>query len=114
MPYYPTGLTLAVDGIAAGATWIAAHTADPAGTVGANQTGPRVQTTWAAAAGTDPRNRTGSQVAIAVAAGVTVTHWSVNTAQSGGAMAYSAALTTGETFSNPGSLLHTPTIAVGN
>lgn len=114
MAYTSTGLTAAVDGIAAAGTWIAVHTADPAGVAGANQTGSRAQTTWATAGGTDPRTRAGSQVSIAVGAGVTVTHWSINSGSTGGNMLYSAALGASETFGSAGTLNHTPTIAIGN
>lgn len=109
MPYTSTALNAAVDGIAAGATWIAFHTADPAGVAGANQTGSRAQTTWAAASG---GSRAGSQVTVAIGAGVTVTHWSINTASTGGSQYWSGALSASETFGSAGNILHTPTITV--
>lgn len=111
MPYTNTGLNAAVDGIATSGTWIAFHTADPAGTAGASQTGTRSQTTWAAASA---GSRAGSQVSVAVGAGVAVTYWSVNTAATAGSMVYSAALGATETFGAAGTLNHTPTIAVTN
>jgi hypothetical protein len=111
VPYTNTGLNAAVDGIAAAGTWIAFHTADPAGVAGANQTGTRVQTTWAAASA---GSRAGSQVSASIGAGVSVTHWSVNSASTAGTMVYSAALGATETFGAAGTLQHTPTIAVTN
>ena len=111
MPYTTTGLNAGADGIAAAGTWIAFHTADPAGVAGASQTGSRVQTTWAAASG---GSRTGSQVSTAIGAGVTVTHWSINTASTAGSMVYSAALSASETFGSAGTIQHTPTISVTN
>lgn len=111
MPYTTAGLNAAVDGIAGAATWIAFHTADPAGVAGANQTGSRTQTTWAAASS---GSRAGSQVSASIGAGVTVTHWSINTASTAGSMVYSAALAASETFGSAGTLQHTPTINVTN
>lgn len=107
MPYYTPGLNAGADGIAAAGSWIAFHTADPAGTAGASQTGSRVQTTWAAASG---GSRAGSQVTAAIGAGVTVTHWSINTASTAGSMLYSAALGANEVFGSAGTIQHTPTI----
>lgn len=111
MPYYAPGLNAGVDGIAAAGTYIAFHTADPAGTAGASQTGTRVQTTWGAASG---GVRVGSQVSASIGAGVSVTHWSVNSAATGGNMLFSAALGSTETFGAAGTLQHTPTISVIN
>jgi len=109
MPYTSTGLNAAVDGIAGAGTWIAFHTADPAGVAGANQTGTRTQTTWAAASG---GSRVGSQVSASIGGGVTVSHWSINTASTAGNMIYSAALSASETFGSAGTIQHTPTITV--
>jgi hypothetical protein len=111
MPYTSTALNAAVDGIAAAGTWIAFHTADPAGVAGASQIGPRVQTTWGAAS---TGSRVGSQVTAAIGAGVAVAYWSINTASTGGSMLYSAALGATETFGAAGNLLHTPTLTVTN
>lgn len=111
MPYTTTGLNAGVDGVAAAGTWIAVHTADPAGVAGASQAGTRYQTTWAAASG---GSRVGSQVAIAVAGGVTITHWSVNTASTGGSQLYSAPLAASETFGSAGTYNFTPTISAVN
>jgi hypothetical protein len=116
MPYYTPGFNAAVDGIAAAGTWIAFHTADPAGTAGASQVGSRVQTTWAAASS---GSRAGSQVTAAITAATAITHWSVNTASTGGSMIYSDNLRSAgspitETFTLAGSLLHTPTISATN
>lgn len=109
MPYTSTGLNAAVDGIAGAGTWIAFHTADPAGVAGANQTGSRVQTTWAAAAG---GSRAGSQVSTSIGAGVTVSHWSINSASTAGNMIWSGALSASETFGSAGTIQHTPTVTV--
>jgi len=109
MPYTSTGLNAAVDGIAGAGTWIAFHTADPAGVAGANQTGTRTQTTWAAASG---GSRVGSQVSASIGGGVTVSHWSINTASTAGNMIFSAALSASETFGSAGTIQHTPTITV--
>jgi len=109
MPYTSTGLNAAVDGIAGAGTWIAFHTADPAGVAGASQTGTRTQTTWAAASG---GSRVGSQVSASIGGGVTVSHWSINTASTAGNMIYSAALSASETFGSAGTIQHTPTITV--
>lgn len=111
MPYYNPGLNAGVDGIAAAGTWIAVHTADPAGTAGASQHGTRSQTTWGTAAA---GSRAGSQVTISISAGTTITHWSVNSASTAGTMLYSAALGASETFGSAGTLQHTPTISVTN
>ena len=109
MPYTSTGLNAAVDGIAGAGTWIAFHTADPAGVAGASQTGTRTQTTWAAAS---CGSRVGSQVSASIGGGVTVSHWSINTASTAGNMIYSAALSASETFGSAGTIQHTPTITV--
>jgi len=109
MPYTSTGLNAAVDGIAGAGTWIAFHTADPAGVAGASQTGTRTQTTWAAASG---GSRVGSQVSASIGGGVTVSHWSINTASTAGNMIYSAALSAPETFGSAGTIQHTPTVTV--
>lgn len=116
MTYTAAGLNAGVNGIAAAGTWIAFHTADPAGTAGANQAGTRSQTTWGAASG---GSQAGSQVSVAEAAGTTLTHWSVNSAATGGTMIYSDQLRVGatptpEAFGNAGTMLFTPTIAVTN
>lgn len=111
MPYTITGENAAVDGIAAAGTYIAMHTADPAGVAGASQTGARVATTWAAASG---GSRIGSQVTIAIGAGVSISYWSVNSAGTGGTQLYSAALPAPESFGSAGNYLFTPTIAATN
>jgi hypothetical protein len=112
MPFTDAALNVMVDAEAAAATWISAHTADP-GTTGANQHGSRVQTTWAAAGtGATGGDRAGSQVTIAISAGTTITHWGIWTASTAGTFHGGFALTTPETFSNAGSLLHTPTLDV--
>jgi hypothetical protein len=108
-----SGLNDAVNGIAAAATYISAHTADPSTGGGSEVTGgsyARQQTTWgAASAGA----RIGSQVGIPVPAATTVTHWGLWTAASGGTFKGGFALAGGsESFTNAGTLNHTPTLSV--
>jgi len=120
MPYYDSGLDLGVNGIAAGGTRIALHTADP-GSTGANEvagTG-RPATTWAAATSTTvggktARQRVGSQVSAPIPAGTTVTHWSLMAAATGGQPLYSDALPAPETFGSAGTLQVNPSILVAN
>lgn len=112
------GLDAAVNGIASAGTRISFHTADP-GTTGAGEvsgTG-RPATTWAAAsASSSPvgRQRVGSQVSAPIGAAVTVTHWGLWTAASGGTFLYGGALPAAETFGSAGTLQHTPTLVVTN
>lgn len=109
--YSTAGLNAAVDGIAAAGTWIQFHTAEPgaAGTTGV--TGSRAQTTWAAASG---GARVGSQVSVAIGAGVAVTHWSIWSASSAGTFIGGFALGASEIFGAAGNMLHTPTITSTN
>lgn len=111
MPYYNSGYNAAAAGIAAAGNYIAFHTADPAGVPGASQTGVRTATTWGTvSAGTV----TGSQVAPTIGAGVTVTHWSINshvTSTTAGVMLGSWPLAVQQVFSQSGTLPHTPVIA---
>ena len=104
------GLNAAANGVAAAATYISAHTADP-GTGGANEvaggTYARQQTTWAAASG---GSRTGSQVSIPIPASTTVTHWGLWSAATAGTF-YGSYDMADETFSAGGNLLVTPTVA---
>lgn len=100
-----------VDAIAADADRISAHTTDP-GTTGTNEvvggSYARQQTTWGAASSGD---RIGSQVVIPIPAGTTVTYWGLWTA--GGTFRGGFALPGGgETFTNAGTLNHTPTLDV--
>jgi hypothetical protein len=111
MPIYSPGLNAAADGVAAAGTWIAFHTADPAGVIGANQSGSRAQTTWGAASG---GVRTGSQVSVAIGAGVTISHWSINTSASGGAMLAAYPLGANEVFGAAGNMQFTPTATATN
>lgn len=112
MPYTSAGLNAAVDGIASAGTRISFHTSDP-GTTGASEvsgTG-RPATTWAAASN---GSRVGSQVTAPIGAGISVTHWGVFTAATGGTFLFGGALGATETFGAAGNILHTPTIAVVN
>lgn len=112
MPFNDTALNIMVDALAAAGTYISAHTADP-GATGTSQHGSRSQTTWGAAgSGATGGDRAGSQVSIAVSASTTITHWGIWSASTGGTFYGGFALTTPETFSNAGNLLHTPTLDV--
>lgn len=110
MPFNSSGLNDAVNGVAAN-TWISAHTADP-GTSGTSEVAggsyARQQTTWGAASAGE---RIGSQVTIPIPAATAVTHWGLWSASSGGTFKGGFALAGGtESFTNAGSLLHTPTL----
>ncbi|MGI8682023.1 MAG: phage tail fiber protein [Mycobacteriales bacterium] len=112
MAFTDAALNAAVDGIAAAGSWISAHTADPVAT-GTAQAGTRVQTTWGAAgSGATGGDRTGSQVSIGVAAGVTVTHWGLWSATAAGTFLGGFALGAPEAFGAAGNLLLTPTLDV--
>lgn len=100
------GKNTIVDGYAAAYTWLAAHTAQP--TAGSNQTGSRGQTTFGAASG---GVRAGSAVDISIGAGVTVTHYSSQSASSSGTQGGQEALPGGShAFVGAGVLRLTPTI----
>lgn len=96
--------------VAAGATWISAHTSDP-GTTGAGEDAavPRKQTAWGAPSGGDIL---GSQVALDIsgAGGGPYTHFGVWSAVSGGTFWVGNALSPAETFLGAGQLRVTPTI----
>lgn len=102
----------AVDGIAAAATYISLHTADP-GTTGTNEVSggsyARVQTTWAAASG---GSRTGSQAVLNVPAGTTIAYWGIWSAASAGNFHYGGTLPASETYGSAGTYGLTPTITV--
>jgi hypothetical protein len=104
------GLNAAVNGIAAAGTYISAHTADPGSTGTSEVAGgsyARQQTTWGTAAAGE---RVGSQVAIPIPAGTTVTHWGVWSAVSGGTFLGGFQLSAPETFGSAGTQNHTPTL----
>lgn len=94
--------------VAAGATWISTHTADP-GTTGANEAPgiPRKQTTWGAASGGDI---VGSQVSLDAVAGGPYGWFGIWSAVSGGVFWGGGTLTPAETFAGTGLLRITPTI----
>jgi hypothetical protein len=110
MPFATAALNDMANGVATAATWISAHTGNPS-TTGANEvTGgsyAREQTTWGAPSG---GSRVGSQVAIDIAGGTTVTYWGLWTAQSGGTWKGGWQLSSPEAFGADGILEHTPTI----
>ncbi|CRK59090.1 Phage protein [Alloactinosynnema sp. L-07] len=110
MGFTDTAKQTALDAVAAAAAWITLHTADP-GTTGASEVAggayTREQTTWAAFAG---GSRVGSQVTFDVPAGVTITHWGIRTAASGGTFYYGGTLSASETFGAAGQYLFTPTL----
>lgn len=112
MPLNTSGLNSAVDGIAAAADRISAHTADPGSTGTSEVSGgsyARQTTTWGAASG---GSRVGSQVAIPIPAGTTVRYWGLWT--SGGTFKGGFALTADEVFGSAGTLNHTPTLTATN
>lgn len=113
--YVTAGLNAMVNGVAAAGAYISAHTADP-GSGGASEVtyagaGTRQQTTWAVASG---GSRTGSQVALAIPASTTVTHWGVWSAATGGTFLAGFPLGAAEAFGAAGALNHTPTLAATN
>ncbi len=115
MAYVAAGLNAAVNGIASAGTYISAHTADPS-TSGANEVvyasaGTRQQTTWGTASN---GVRAGSQVALAIPASTSVTHWGIWSAATSGSFLGGFALGATETFGSAGTLNHTPTISVTN
>lgn len=114
MGYSSATLTTKVNAVAGAYTYISAHTADPS-TNGANEVSggsyARQQTTWAAATGSGPVTRTGSQVAIPMPSGATtVTHFGLWSAATGGTYGGSVDITD-QAFSSGGNLLVTPTLS---
>jgi len=108
--YTNTAKDTALDAIGAAGTWISLHTADP-GTTGANEvaggTYARVQTTWSAAA---TSSKPGTAVTINVPAGVTITHWGLNSASTAGTFQVGEALPASETYGSAGTYVLTPTL----
>ena len=114
MPYTTAALTVKVNAIAAAYPYISAHTADP-GSSGANEVSggsyARQLTTFAAATGSGPVTRTGTQVTIPMPSGATtVTHYGQWSAVSGGTFGGSVDCTD-QAFSSGGNLLVTPTLS---
>lgn len=116
MPYTTAGLDAGLNGRAAAGARITFHTADP-GPSGANEisgTG-RPATTWGAAeANGAGRKRVGSQVVAPIGAGVTVTHWGISSAATGGTFLGGWPLDAPETFGSAGEIQHTPTLTDAN
>jgi hypothetical protein len=113
MGYSPAGLNAANDGIAAAGSWIQFHTSasDGSATAPTGSTGTRAQTTWADDGdGTTP----GSEVTVAIAAGVTVRYWSLWTASAAGTCLGTWQLAADEVFGAAGQMKHTPTIVSTN
>ena|SRR5688572_6500329 len=112
MAFNDAALNVMANAVAGAATYISAHTADP-GTTGTSEVAggsyARQQTTWGAASSGD---RVGSQVAIPIPAGTTVTHWGLWSAASGGTFYGGWALSASEVFGAAGNLNHTPTLDV--
>ena len=112
--YANAGLNAAVNGIAAGATWISFHTADP-GTTGTTEVAggsyARQATVWATSL---TGSRVGSQTSTSIPASTQVTYWGLWTSLAGGVFFYGGALTAAETFGSAGTLQFTPTITVSN
>ena len=112
MGFNSNGLNAAVNAIAVAATYVSAHTGDPGSTGTTEVAGgayARQQTTWAAAVG---GQRDGSQVAVPIPAGTSVTHWGLWSAVSGGTFYGGFALAAAEVFTLAGTLDHTPTLDV--
>lgn len=110
MPFNNNGLNAAVNGVAAAATYISAHTADPSTTGTSEVAGgsyARQQTTWGTAT---IGERLGSQVAIPIPAGTSVTYWGIWSAATAGTFYGGFALGATETFGAAGTLNHTPTL----
>lgn len=113
MPYSNAGLNAANDGIAAAGTWIQFHTSASDGSASAPTaaTGSRAQTTW-----TDDADGTtaGSQVSVAIGAGITVRYWSLWSASSAGTCLGTWQLAADEVFGAAGQIQHTPTLVSTN
>jgi len=112
VPFNYNGLNAAANGIAAAGAYISAHTADPGSTgtsevAGGSPAYARKQTTWGTAANGE---RVGSQVAIDVPAGTSVTYWGIWSAATSGTFLGGFPLGATETFGAQGVLNHTPTI----
>lgn len=112
-----TALNVMVDAVAAAGTRISFHTADPGATgtseVAYHSSGNRPQTTWGAAgSGATGGDRTGSQVSANIPGGVTVTHWGIWSAASGGTFYGGFPLSAPEAFGANGTIQHTPTLDV--
>jgi hypothetical protein len=113
-----TALNTMVNALAAAATWISAHTADP-GATGTNEvtyhsSGTRAQTTWGSAgSGATGGDRTGSQVSLNIPAGVTATHWGLWSAATAGTFYGGFLISPAEgAFGSNGTLQVTPTLDV--
>lgn len=104
----------AVGAIAAAATWISLHSADP-GTTGASEiTGgayTREQTAWGSVSNSSV---TGSAVTSDVPAGTTITYWGLWTAASAGTFHYGGQLPASETFGSNGTYSLTPTLSASD
>jgi hypothetical protein len=112
MAYSTAGLNAGVNGVAAAGAYISAHTADPGATGASEVAGTTRQlTTWAAAAG---GQRAGSQISMAIGAGVTITYWGLWSAATGGTFLGAWALAAPEAFGGAGTWLHTPTLVATN
>jgi hypothetical protein len=111
--------TQALEGVVGNGTvdknnFISLHTADPGTTVASEVTGgayTREQTNWPAPAASSV---TGSSVTLDVPAGVTITHWGVWSAASGGQFIYGGLLPAPESFGSNGTYSVTPTMTAGD
>lgn len=105
------GENLALDGLAAGVSWISLHTADPS-TGGTDEvsggTYTREAITWAAAASGSVSSS--NQIVFDVPGSTTINHLGYWSASTGGTFYGSRALDTAQTFATAG----TYTIASGN
>lgn len=102
MAYSNTAKHTALDAVGAAASWISAHSADP-GKTGASEIAgvARVQTTWGAAAA---EQKVGSQVALDIPGGATVTHLGVWSAATAGTFYTGDDASNQETFGGDGVL----------
>ena len=112
MPFSTAALNASAAGITAAGRFVSAHSADPGATGTSEIAGATRQgTTWGTAT-----NGTvaGSQVAVPIPAGSSVTHWGIWSAVTGGTFLGGWALGATETFGAAGTLNHTPTVTSTN
>ncbi len=97
---------VSLDALAAAFPWLSLHTAAP-GTTGAAEIPGVVRklVSWAA---TTPPTKVGGTVAVAIPTPVTVTHWSVWSAASGGSFGQGGALPSPIVFATAGTYNITP------
>lgn len=107
----PALQTTALNAVATAYSWFSLHTADP-GVSGASEAAGvgREQTAWGAVT---PPSRPGGEVLFSIPSGglpLTVTHWGMWTAESGGTFGEGGALPEPFTFETAGNYRLTPTL----